>query len=67
MKGLLLVAGVIMAVALLPGVSAEPVARPCEFGQLPHPGFDCTVAGVHCAVFIWVDLNPPNPTFDCLT
>ena len=62
-----------LACALLaaPMVTAEPEPAPaaqgCSFGGLPHPGFDCTVAGVHCAFFIWVDLNPPNPTFDCLT
>jgi hypothetical protein len=43
-------------------------ARPCQdISAPPHAGFDCTVAGVHCAVYIWLDLNPPNPTWDCLT
>lgn len=66
MKGFLLAIAVVVALALVPGVAAEPASAPCEFGQVPHPGFDCTVAGLHCAFFIWVDLNPPNPTFDCL-
>lgn len=67
MRSLLLAAALALALATVPGAAAEPDAAPCQLGQLPHPGFDCTVAGVHCAFFIWADLNPPNPTFDCLT
>ena len=67
MKGLLLAIALVLAVVVVPGVSAEPVSAPCQFGQMPHPGFACTIAGKECVFFIWVDLNPPNPTFRCLT
>jgi hypothetical protein len=50
-----------------PTAAAESAsAAPCTTSLPPHAGFDCTLGKVHCAVYIWLDLNPPNPTWDCL-
>ena len=39
-------------------------AAPCV-SLPPHAGIDCTVGPVRCTILVWVDLNPPNPTFEC--
>jgi len=44
---------------------ASPAAGGCVPSLPPHAGVDCTVGPVHCVILVWVDLNPPNPTFDC--
>jgi hypothetical protein len=47
------------------GTAAEAAAAlPCVQPP-PHAGIDCTVNGERCTVLIWLDLNPPNPTFTC--
>lgn len=48
-----------------PGDSSAAASTPCVYLP-PHAGIDCTIAGQHCEIRIWLDLNPPNPTFDCL-
>jgi hypothetical protein len=68
MRTLLALALLGLALLAIPSSQAEPDAAglvPCTIHQPSHAGFDCTVGPVHCAVRIWLDLNPPNPTWDC--
>lgn len=55
----------LLAATLAPVASAEPDA-PCTVSPPAHAGFSCGLGPVDCAFHIWLDLNPPNPTFDCL-
>ena len=67
MKAVLVAATLSLALAatFAPAAAAEQVPAPCEASGPSHVGFDCTIGPVHCAFFVWVDLNPPNPTWDC--
>lgn len=44
--------------------AAAAASAPCVYLP-PHAGIDCNVNGEQCTALIWLDLNPPNPTFDC--